>query len=130
MTNSQAAVHKICLDKYFPHALGSSQSNFLKYSQEQGYVSTILPPAGPKPSSNHSTSVTDKHRFSEIDIMPAATTIITPTTTTTNSPTKILALISISTSVPPRIRMPSSRTFSITMPLSSSIPLLPSSPVR
>ena len=122
MTNSQSATHKIRLVKCSPHPPGSSQSNFLKYSQEHGYVFRISPSTSPKRTPKHSISVSGKHRFSEIGITPTATNTITPTATTTNSPTTIPALVNIYTSLPPRSRMPSSHTSSITIPLSPSIP--------
>ena len=68
----------------------------------------------------HCTSVTDTHRSSKIDITPTPTTTITPTATITNSPTKIPALVSINTSLPPRSCMPFSHTSSVTTPLSPS----------
>ena len=92
MTNSQVAPPKIWLSKCSPHPPGSSQSNFLKYSQEHGCVFRISPPTSLKPTPKHSTSITDKHYFPEIDITPTATTTITLTTTTINSLTKIPAL--------------------------------------
>ena len=131
MTNSQSATDKIRLVKCSPHPPGSSQSNFLKYSQEHGYVFRISPSTSPKRTPKHSISVSGKHRFSEIGITPTATNTITPTATTTNSPTTIPALVNIYTSLPPRSRMPSSHTSSITIPLSPSIPPpLPFSPRR
>ena len=83
-----------------------------------------------KTTPKHSTFITNKHRFSEINISPITTTNITFTVTSTSSPTKIPALMRINTSFPPRFCMSSSHTSSITILLLPSIPLIPSPPGR
>ena len=84
--------------------------------------SRISPPTSPKPTPKHFTSITDKHHFSAKDIAPTATT--------NTSPTKIPALMSINTNLPPKFCMSHPHTSSITIPLSPSIPPCPSFPGR
>ena len=83
------------------------------------------PPTSPLPTTIHSTSTTSKHLPSEKDTTPTSTITITPTSITVTPPTRIPALMSINTSLQPRFCISSPHAFSITIPLSPSIPLAP-----